>query len=235
MKRFLPFVASAFGWLVCSGSPALADPIPAPNAQWSYNFTPNVPQNQVTADPRSDGGTPGGVNLTNEPTKFATGSSDVVVTNIRAFSAALPTSPDTFGPSSGNWSEGLVLTDVASGQSSNLTFTGKFNGAISGGDPTHNIGGNSNITTTLDPQTQSVTLGNNTYTVSLTSYTPPGPPGASNGGSISAHVTVTTSGSGIGIAAVPEPSSMVLSGLGLSLAGLAAWRKRRQRRLLAIA
>ena len=64
--------------------------------------------------------------------------------------------------------------------------------------------------------------------VTLTNYTPPGPPNASNAGSISAHVTVTpgnghTSGGG-----TPEPSTLVLSCLGLGFAGLASWRKRRR-------
>jgi hypothetical protein len=232
MKRFLPFVASALGWLACSAAPALADPTSSPGPQWTYNFTANNANNQVLADARTDGATPGGVNLTDEPTKFATGSSDVVVTNLRAFSAAPPSKPDHFGASSGGWSETLTLTDVASGASASMTFTGKFNGTISGGDPLHNIGGNANITMDIlsHPETQSATLGGNTYTVSLTSFTPPGPPGATNGGSIAAHVTVTA---GVTIASVPEPSALLLSGLGLSLTGLVA--RRRRRRALAAA
>ncbi len=221
MKRFL-FLASALAWLTCFGSAAKADPSPTSTPSWTYNFTPNNPSNQVLADPRSDGGTPGGVNLTNEPTKTATGSSDIVVTNLHAFSAAPNSAPDTFGASSGNWSAGLVLTDSASGQSANMTFTGKFGGTFSAS--------NANITSTLNPETQQVTLGGNTYSVSLTSYTPPGPPGASNSGSISAHVTVTP---GVTIQGVPEPSTLLLSGLGLSSFGLVSWRKRRQRLAMA--
>jgi hypothetical protein len=45
-----------------------------------------------------------------------------------------------------------------------------------------------------------------------------------NLGSISAHVNVSS----VTPASVPEPSTMLLSGLGLSFLGGAAWRKRRQ-------
>ena len=61
------------------------------------------------------------------------------------------------------------------------------------------------------------------FTVSLIAYTPPGPPDQSNAGSISAHVSVTTTQT----ADLPEPSTMLLSGLGLTFLGGAAWRKRR--------
>lgn len=223
MKRFAALFAAALGWLACAGSPAQADPIPAPNAQWSYNFTPNNPSFQVLAD----SGT-GGVTLTNEPTKSATGSSDVVVTNITGFSAAAPGTPDTFGASSGNWSVNLVLKDVASGQTTKvpLTFSGKFGGSLSTQ--------NSNVTNTYTPQTQTVTLGNFTYTVSLTSYTPPAPQGAKNSGSISAHIDVTQASGSIS-SVTPEPGSMALAGLGVTFAGLIAWRKRRRNLALALA
>ena len=69
-------------------------------------------------------------------------------------------------------------------------------------------------------------LGDNNYTVTIRSYSPPGPPSASNYGSIAAHVDVTTLTPGQ--FNTPEPSTMVLSCLGLSFFGAASWRKRRQ-------
>src|SRR5438874_2243976 len=60
--------------------------------------------------------------------------------------------------------------------------------------------------------------------VSIAADTPPGPPTASNAGSIAAHVEITaptTNGDS------PEPASLVLAGLGLLLSGGAAWRRRR--------
>jgi hypothetical protein len=75
--------------------------------------------------------------------------------------------------------------------------------------------------------------------VSIVSYSPPGPPTASNAGSIGAHVDVTAGtsgggggdnggGSGGGISETPEPTSLVLSCFGLSALGAASWRKRRR-------
>jgi hypothetical protein len=58
-------------------------------------------------------------------------------------------------------------------------------------------------------------------------YTPPGPPGSDNSGSISATVTVRP----VNIQKSPEPSTMVLSVVGLSFLGLSSWRKRRQKAL----
>ena len=77
--------------------------------------------------------------------------------------------------------------------------------------------------------TQQLILGNvakgfRTYTVTIGPYTPPGPPGASNAGSISAHVDVTDGGV---INKVPEPSTMALSFVGFTVFGAGAWRKRR--------
>ncbi len=216
MRRSLRLFASAAGLLCLAATQASATPISTPVA-WSYNFTPV--SSFVTADAPGTGT----VTLTNEPTKTATNSSDVVVTNLRVSSTAPASTPDTFN-SSGAWKVGLTLTDSASGTNSGtLWFTGKLGGNFSSS--------NSNVTDTFTGKTSytwSATQGNltNTYTVSLTGYTPPGPPTASNAGSISAHVSVVSTVKISGN--TPEPSSLVLSCLGLTFAGAASWRKRRR-------
>ena len=97
-----------------------------------------------------------------------------------------------------------------------LTFHGKLDGTLSAES--------TNLFNTFGPdKKQSVRLGAYNFEVELIAYTPPGPPDQSNAGSIAAHVTVTT----ITPAQVPEPSTMLLSGLGLTFLGGAAWRKRR--------
>jgi hypothetical protein len=216
MRRFLVFFASTAGLLCLAGPQARAGLIPAPNAQWSYNFTPN--QSVVSADAPGTGT----VSFTNEPTKNATGNSDVVVTNLKVTSTAPAIGGDTFN-SSGAWKIGLVLSDQASGTNSGtLWFTGKLGGNFSSS--------NSNVTDTFTgTKTYTWTASNgNVYTVSLTGYTPPGPPTASNSGSISAHVTVQMPDGNGHPAGAPEPSSLVLSCLGLTFAGAASWRKRRR-------
>jgi hypothetical protein len=227
MKRFLPLFASSLGWLLCAGPLAHADMTPAPNPQWSYNFTPNMKNNQVLA---TDGLS--GVNFTNEPTKNATGSSDVVVSNLKVFSNSA--NAVGFG-SGGAYSVGLTVTDSASGASAQYTFNNTLGGSLSATS--------ANVTTSMakfsgtvtvngqsisftGPNAPIVALGKYNYQVSMTTFVAPSPPTASNAGSIGAHITVTNGT--IITNTVPEPSAAVLCGLGLSLAGLAGWRKRRQ-------
>jgi hypothetical protein len=207
MKRSLPLFASAL--LFFAGTSVRADPI-----AWTYNWTPSV--SSLSADSPGTGG----VSFTNEPTKNAINNSDIVVTNLKDFSTATSANPDAF-TKGGAYSFTLVLTDSASGEHATLTFTGKLSGNFSAN--------NSNITNLFTGQTsQTVTLGKYDYTVSTVAYTPPGPPSASNSGSISAHVNVQPHGGPVSGGTTPEPSTMVLSVLGLSFAGAARWRQRRR-------
>ena len=211
MKRFLLGIAAAAGLLCLGGTPAWAGPS-IPDVNWSYNFTPN--QSFVSADSPGTGT----VTFTNEPTKNATNSSDVVVTNLRVSSTASPDTPDTL-TTNGAWTVSLKLTDASSGASDTMTFSGKLSGTFSSS--------NANVTNAFTGQTSYTwTAPNgNSYTVSMVGYTPPGPPTASNAGSISAFVQVTP---GVHTGSTPEPSALVLSCLGLGFAGLTAWRKRRR-------
>ena len=182
---------------------------------WTYNWEPGALS--VSA------GT-GGLSLTDEPLNHAAGSSDIVVTNIRAFSSASRTQPDVFNHT--NFSFSLLLKDDLSKQTATLKFTGFFTGKIS-------INSANVQVTYTGPLTQKVTLGGHTYTVDLGNFAPPGPPGASNAGSISAHVGVDeTTGGGH---QAPEPSTLVLSVLGLSSLGLTGWRRLRAGRHASVA
>jgi hypothetical protein len=186
--------------------------------QWSYDWdrSPSV----LLA------GT-GGVTLTNEPGASAAGSSDVVVTNLKVFSSATATAPDTL--TNGAYTLTLKLTDIASQQSTLLTFKGMLSGTFSSGS--------AHITNVfVGGISQTVTLGGNSYTVNLGAYSPPGPPTASNSGSLSAHINVVAGGShgggGGGPPATPEPSSAVLAGLGVL--GLICWGRWRRGKNLAV-
>jgi hypothetical protein len=216
MKCSLVAIVSAAGLLCLGGTPAWADPTPSPDVNWTYNFTP------AQASVASNTGT-GTVTFTNEPTKAATNTSDVVVTNLRVNSIAPSGTPDSF-TSGGAWKVGLVLTDSGSGNSTTMTFSGKLGGTWSAN--------NANVSNTFTGTTSYAWTdpsNGDTFKVNLVGYTPPGPPTASNAGSIAAFVQVTPGNGGGGTTAgTPEPSTLVLSFLGLGCAGLTTWQKRRR-------
>jgi hypothetical protein len=200
----------------------LVAPSHASFVPWSYNWT----RSPIAVSSDSPGS--GGISLTDEPLGHASGSSDVVATNLRTFSSATRSSPDHF--TNAKYSLTLFLQDDNSGQHTTLTFTGVFNGTLTAS--------NSNITTVFGPNSsQSVVLGGHTYNVALGSYAPPGPPSAVNAGSITAHVGVDEppdsgggggggGGGGTPPSGTPEPSTLLLSCLGLSCLAARAWRKR---------
>jgi hypothetical protein len=135
----------------------------------------------------------------------ADGGTDVVLANLEVFSTSA-TADAIIAPYSIN----MFLTDIASGVTENLTFTGELNGVVS--TLQSNVGN-----TFFAPLSQQLHIGHHVYTVSLTSYVPPGPPGSQQLGSIGAHV------SGV----IPEPGTMALLGTGLlPLMGLVRRRRR---------
>jgi hypothetical protein len=92
------------------------------------------------------------------------------------------------------------LTDTASMASGTVMFTGKLGGSFTATSA-------ASITNTLnDPSTQSIRLGDHLYTVTIGGYVPPSPPGALTSGVIGGHISVSD---------VPEPTSLVLGGLGV--------------------
>src|SRR5207249_3547993 len=96
--------------------------------------------------------------LSNEPLGHAIGDSDIVATNIHAFSTASPDAPDVF--TNRGYSLSLTLKDTASGATGVFTFTGEFSGTLTSGSALI-----TNAFTGL--ATQTLTLGNNTYTVTI--------------------------------------------------------------------
>jgi hypothetical protein len=208
MKRsLLHFFGASLSLLVIAGLQARADFI-----GYDYSWSPS---SLVVA---ADSGGTGGINMTFQPLQHADGMSDVVATNIRTFSSAPVSSPDTV--TNGTYSLTLNLTDSASNASGQVTFTGVFNGSMSATS--------ANVSNQFTGQTtQTLTLGGHTYTITIGPFAPPGPPSASNAGTISAHVAVDGSGGGGGGGDnQPEPSTLVLSGLGAAFLGLVSWRKR---------
>jgi hypothetical protein len=211
MKCLLTAPAAAVALMLALGTGAHAAVLPPSSVAWNYNFSPGTPA--ITAD----GNPSAGVTFTNEPTKVAVGSSDIVASNLRVFSSATTAAPDVL-TAGGAYAIKLQisLNDNGTPFSATLTFNGKLNGTLSAES--------TNLFNTFGPdKKQSTTLGSYKFDVELIAYTPPGPPDQNNAGSIAAHVTLSS----IQPAEVPEPSTMLLSGLGLSFLGGAAWRKRR--------
>jgi hypothetical protein len=197
-------VALAF---VAWTAPARADLV-----AWSYSWAPT---------PGTVGATTGNGSLTlsSESTQSVVGDSNVVATNLKSASTELAGSPATFV--NAGYTLAMTLKDTLSGQSTALNFTGLFNGTLS--SQSANVG---NTFTGLT--TQTALLGGNTYTVTIGPYSGPGIPSSGNLGAISATVTVKA-GDSTGVpSSVPEPSAMILAGLGCSGLLLARYRRRRK-------
>ena len=144
-KRSSALFAAALGLVMLSGTAVRADFIP-----WTYNWT----RNPIAVG--ADAGGTGGIALTNEPVNHAVGASDIVATELRTFSSASASTPDTF--TNAPFSLTLALTDDGSHQTGSLTFNGVFNGSFSSGS--------ANITASwTGSTTQTVTLGSDSYTV----------------------------------------------------------------------
>jgi hypothetical protein len=215
MKRSsVALFTGAVAALLFAGPSARADFV-----QWRYNWTPSTLKVVSDTSPTTF------VQLTNEPigkpSVQVSGDSDIQMTNVKVFSDAARANPDKFDASLPvNFL--LRITDVASGAFTDLPFQVKFKGDVSA-DSSHLRVDFLGATAYND-----VHLGNNIYTVDGLSFTQPGPPGSDNSGSIAASVTVRP----LDIQKAPEPSTMVLSTVGLSFLGLASWRKRRQKALV---
>jgi hypothetical protein len=195
--------AAALLLLACT--PAQANLI-----HWSYSWSRNP------AEVPADAPGTGFISLTDESElRPAAGDSDIVATNLRTHSTAPKTDPDTF--TAKVYSLSLFLQDDASGQSTTLAFAGQFDGTLSANSA--NI-----MNTFLGETTQSVVLGNTRFTVTIGPFASPGPPDATNEGSIGAHAQVQVEQ----VMETPEPGTLALSSLGGVFLAWAAWRRRRR-------
>jgi hypothetical protein len=176
---------------------------------WSYNWS------RTPGTVFADGSTTSFITLTDEKLKGAVGDSDIVATNLRTFSDAPRSNPAQF--TNKQYTLSLFLLDKASGRSGTLFFTGEFNGDLSELS--------ANITNAFTSAiTQVLVLGRHKYTVTIGQYSPPGPQGSANAGSISAHAVVRVDD----IPQAPEPTGLALAGLGLPALVLTLARRRRR-------
>ena len=215
MKRLTATLAGSTFALLLIGAAAQAAPI------FNYNWSPDTEKH--FADGFGPGDTDHYVDFSNEPPKNASvnptsHSTHVVATNLKVFSSADDNTPDTINS---NYQLTLVLQDLATGHSHTFTFGGTLSGSFSTG------------TSNIDNSFTGSTAGNWTDTngdafkVTIDTYTPPGPPNASLAGSVGATVFYTAGGGNHNPppSHSPEPSTLLLSFLGLSGAGMASWRR----------
>ena len=207
MRRATPLLLTCcLCWLAGPARSARAEFIP-----WKYNWTRN-PAKIMADEPGTSY-----IELSDERLSQATGSTDVVATNLRVVSTVIPTPAhphDTF--TNKGYSLTLFLLDVQSNVSGQMTFTGVLNGTASAT--------NSQIKNAFTGETtQERILGGHRYTVTIGPYTPPGPPDGANTGAISAYAQVTVTD----IQKSPEPSTIVLVCCAAPFGACSWWRRRR--------
>lgn len=171
----------------------------------------------------------------------ATGDSGIIIYNLSTSSTATLASPDSF--TKVPYDLTLTLGDTKSLGKDSSTGTVKFSANFSAQKVTKDSF-LSPVNTWVSPTIQSVVLGSDDtgwrkYTVDILSFTPPGKPGTGLG-SIYAEVRITPTtgpggsgdgggsggGGGGGGNSTPEPTSLILAGLGLPVVGM-FWRRRK--------
>jgi len=230
MKRSLARFAPALALWLAAASGAHANP------NYTYDF--NIRQIDVRLNSREGGGY---VAVTSTPkvSGITAGTIPVVALNW------LPVvNPSAYGvtqhldatQNGGIFQITLSLTDDTTGKQKTLTFDGLLTGSFKitqdaglGLHPDAEFVGGGSGGNPLKNPVQTATVGDYDFTVDLSHYVLPpnplNPTAASIGGSITAKLH---DDGGVGVAKTPEPSTLLLSCVGLSLAGAASWRKRRR-------
>jgi hypothetical protein len=209
-------VTTALALLFLTTGAARADMI-----GWSYDWS-RSPLSVV-----ADGTGTGSVDLAVNPGGTVSGNSTISVVNLSTSSAATSAAPDTF--TAKPYTLTLSLTDGPSQATGQMAFAGHFDGTLTSTSAA--------IKNTFDgPTTQTLQLGNDTFTVSIGPYTAPGAPNATLTGGISAFVSVSGAPTPVpepptpvpGPAeSAPEPSTLLLAALAAPLWCLAARRRNR--------
>jgi hypothetical protein len=182
---------------------------------WTYSTTATPPV--ITS------GT-GSVQLTG--VNNGTAASSIALLGIQNSSAATAASPDVYN--NAPFSLGVTFTDTTTNNSATLTLSGRLNGDLTatGSSLIANFTG-----------AHSIKLDGHEYVLNLPAMhiSAPGTPQQTVVATI--HVNdpdhnpgppPNPGGSGGGVQGAPEPTSLVLGGLGCSLLGLGGWLKRRR-------
>ena len=221
MYRSMPlaYLSAVLGVLL-SEVPAMAEPI-----RWTYAANA-LPDLLASPDGSPNSGAPLGMNAYGVSIyRDIVGPNDIRLVNLSTYNLAWSQGPATISFNNAPYSIRLTLTDTASQLSGLLTFNGILNGFANEGDHVSSI-----TSTFVGSTTQSLKVGENRYTVGMLSPDPllhwapqPNNPVNKFFGTIDAHVNVAPAS---GPRATPEPSCLVLAGIGLVTVAGAAWRNR---------
>ena len=226
MKRLLTrLLVAGIAWLGYAAA-AHADP------SWTYT----TQASPLAISPDVPGG---GLVLTSQssPSAVTSGTSGIVATTV----LGTVSSGSTNHYSNAAYQVGITVNDVGSGQAHTFTFQGLFSGdfsSTSGANIVHQlIDPATSVASSTAQVAQSFVIGGNNYTVTLDPHVIIGNLGsfpASIGGFVSATGDGGQGGGGGGgggdVSNTPEPSTMVLSMVGLSALGMAALRRRLRQR-----
>jgi hypothetical protein len=215
MKRLLVSLFAALAFFTLSPISAKAEMVsPSDLVEWDFKWTHTIPGSILQADDSLNAGV-----TVSQESGSAIGSTDYVASNLTTFSSATADNPSVFN-ANGAYTLTLTITDKASGDSKTLDFSGKLSGTFGAG-----FSKIRNTYSSTEPQQLYFDKSGNTYVVWLDQYTPPGNQTSLNKGSLGGFIQVIAGGD---VQKVPEPSTLLLGGFGLSLAGLRWMRKRRQ-------
>lgn len=200
--------------LIAAWSPRCAE---AGLIPWSYQW--DAQPQVVNADPLSPNQPPGGITLTPGAITItggnqgvARGDANIIAVNLTAFTFAPSPGGKPYDFTNSPYHLGVTLTDVDSGKAGTVHFTGVFDGSFTDWKM--------RLSTRFTSATkQSLILGHNRYSVSLTTFTPPDPPAQGGSGNISAAVSVQP-------ISAPEPTALLLAGSGLAAAAFSCLRRR---------
>jgi PEP-CTERM motif len=206
MKRWTGRMSAAASALfLLTAGPVRADLMPSFSYSWD----------QSPATIPSDGSGTGSISIS-VGSGTAVAPSTIVAANLAVISSALAPNMDTYTNKA--YQLTLTLTDTASGQ----TGTFVFNGALTG---TANTTSSNFTNVYIGPTTVTDHIGAYNYMVQILPPVVPPITGGITQGGISAQVTAAAYVGGAPVSQTPEPSALILAGLGLPIA--AGWRRLR--------
>jgi len=240
MTRLQLVIGLALGLVLVGGRQAQAGPFDSQD--WQFIAGSNLPLNTIGSDPVAIPpamtlGSTGTVTFT-QASKYTaiTGPSNIVLANLSTVSTGTPTDPSQLNLN-GQYTLTLTIRTLADPSnpsggyvSGTMKIYGDLGGSFSQSNSniTNQFYTDGTYTTTVDKPQGIVTLNGINYVVTVDSFTAPEPEGGSQVGSIGAHVDLLAGdGGNPKVGQTPEPSTILLSCLGLSILGLAGWRKRR--------